>query len=282
MEEKRCTNCDKRAECKTPCKTVNAILWAENRVMERHFGDVIVCYPMHGEVHFSEITERQLEDFSDKDVIPWASGDARLRQTTVFIERFFNKVPCKELAERFNVKENTIVCMYARAVESVEKIIEALDARREGMKATKSDRFTDDQKYFLLVSVFGFSQIEVARMFNRDRNRVNQKVKHMSDRYGALFSGAAPKEETPIDDLPIKGKLTRADVVSMVDAYTEQGLSHRQAFKRIADRQGEVIGRPVKSRAVESRYYKATGKKHPVKSIYDGLSASEITERMSF
>ena len=179
------------------------------------------------------------------------------RQTTVFIERFFNKVPCRELAERFDVKENTIVTMYAHAVESLEKIIEALDARREGVKATKSGRFTDDQKYFLLVSIFGFSGAEVARMFKRDEGRVDQKVKRMADTYEALFSGQAPKEETPVDDPPISAKLTRADVVNMVDRYTEQGLSHRQAFKRIADRQGEVIGRPVKMRAMESRYYKA-------------------------
>lgn len=281
--EKVCEACEKRSECRTPCKTVNAILWHENRVMERHFGDHIVCYPMHGEVHFSELKDHQLDQFSIDDVIPWSSEDRKLRKTTVFIERFFHNVPCRELAERFGVKENTIVCMFKQAVESVEKIIEALDSRREGLKATKSGRFTDDQKLFLLVGIFGFSQTEVARMFNRDRDMVNQKVKRMSDRYGALFSGEN-KQESPIDDLPMSAKLTRADVVAMVEAYTEQGLSHRQAFKRIADRQGEVIGRPVKLRAVESRYYKAMAaeqRKEPVKSFYAGMTASEITERMA-
>jgi hypothetical protein len=110
-----------------------------------------------------------------------------------------------------------------------------------------------------LVSIFGFSGAEVARMFNRGYGMVNLKVKHMTDRYETLFSGEVPKEETPIDDPSIKGKLSRADVVAMVESYTEQGLSHRQAFKRIADRQGEAIGRPVKMRAAESRYYKAIG-----------------------
>lgn len=255
--ETSCNACQDRCQCKTPCKTVKNILWKDNRVMERQYPDFIVCYPQRHEVHFSELQDHQPEDFSDSDVIPWSSGDNRLRQTTVFVERFFNKVPCRELAERFGVKENTIVSMYARSVEQLEKIIDALDSRREGVKATKSSRFTDDQKFFLLVSIFGFSGAEVARMFKRDEGRVDQKVKRMADTYEALFSGQAPKEETTIDDPPISGKLTRADVVSMVEAYTEQGLSHRQAFKRIADRQGEAIGRPVKMRAVESRYYKA-------------------------
>ncbi len=145
-------------------------------------------------MHFSELKDRQLEDFSTDDVIPWSSADARLRKTTVFIERFFNKVPCRELAERFGVKENTIVCIYAQAVESLEKIISALDARRGGMKATRgTNRFTDDQKVFLLVAIFGFSGAEVGRMFGLDHRIVSMKVKRMADKYEAMFKGPAAK-----------------------------------------------------------------------------------------
>ena len=256
-----CDICNQRPECKTPCTAVNAILWKDNRVMERHYQDHIVCYPQRKEVHFSELKDFQIDDFSNDDVIPWSSGDARLRKTAVFVERFFNKTSCKELADKFGVRENTIVAMYRDAVESVEKIIEALDSRREGVKATKGDRFTDDQKFFLLVSVFGFSGAEVSRMFNKDNHMVNQKVKHLADKYEALFSGkdipTVEKEEIPIDDPPITAKISREELVNIVDAYTEQGLSHRQAFKRISDRQGEVIGRIVKMRSIESRYYKA-------------------------
>jgi len=282
-----CSLCNQFDECKTPCKAVNAVLWKDNRVMERRFPDHIVCYPQGKEVHFSELQDHQIDDFSNDDVIPWSSGDARLRKTAVFVERFFNKTSCKELADKFGVRENTIVAMYRDAVESVEKIIEALDSRREGVKATKGDRFTDDQKFFLLVSVFGFSGAEVSRMFNKDNHMVNQKVKHLADKYEALFSGkdipTVEKEEIQIEDPPINAKLTSADVVAMVDLYTEQGLSHRQAFKRIADRQGEVVGRPVKMRAIESRYYKAMAaqKKEPVKSGYEGMTVDAILEHIS-
>jgi len=253
--EKLCETCEKRDQCRTPCKAVNAILRKNNRVMERHFENIIVCYPMGKEVHFSELQKHQLDQFSNDDVIPWTSGDTRLRQTTVFVERFFNKVPCKELAERFNVKENTIVSMYARAVEQLKKIIDALDARREGLKATKADKFTDDQKFFLLVNVFGFSGAEVARMFNRDQNRMNMIIKRMSNQYLTAFQALEVKE-TPIEDPPMNGKLTRTDIISMVEAYNEQGLSHRQAFKRIAERYADIVRRPVSFRGIESRYYK--------------------------
>jgi len=189
-----CNECDIREWCKTPCAKLNDFLWSDNRVMERHFNDRIVCYPKSQEVHFSELEDQQLDKMSTADVVPWNTDDLRLRKTTVFVERFFNKVPCKELAERFGVKENTIVCMYAQAVEQLERIIEIMDARKEGIKAMKPDKFNEDQKYFLLVAVFGFSQAEVARMFNRHKDTVNKKVKRMSDRYEAVFyeRAAAP------------------------------------------------------------------------------------------
>lgn len=185
-----CKECEKRDQCKKPCEAVNKILWEDNHVMEKHFSDVIVVFPgSTKERHFSELTDKQLDEISDTDVIPWSSGDMNFTQTKVFIERFFNKVPCKELAELYGVKENTIVCMYGNAVTRLEKIIKTMDARREGIKAMKPQRFTNDQKIFLLVHVFGFSQVEVAVMFNMDRNKVNMVVKRMTDKYSQAFSG---------------------------------------------------------------------------------------------
>ena len=62
------------------------------------------------------------------------------------------------------------------------------------MKATRgTDRFTDDQKFFLLVSVFGFSGAEVARMFKLDHRRVSMKVKRLADRYEAAFKEPVKK-----------------------------------------------------------------------------------------
>lgn len=255
-----CNGCKTRDECVKPCREVNKILWQDNQVMEKHYENRIVCYPMKKEIQFSGITAEKLDSFSEKDVVPWSSGDLRLKKTAVFVERFFNHVSCKELAERFGVKENTIVCMYAQAVEQLEKMIEAMDARREGLKATQKSKFTDDQKMFLLTQIFGFNGYEVAKIFGKDHKVVSARVKRMTDKYSPLFSWESPKEETPDDDPPIKGKLTRADLVSIVDSYTDQGLSHRQAFMRIARRYAEVVGRPVSFRGIESKYYKARGR----------------------
>ena len=194
--EKLCETCEDRDQCQRPCKPLRDALFAGNRVMEKHFEDHIEVYPQHvWEIQFSGMKDHIVDDFSLDDVVPWSSEDRKLRKTTVFIERFFNKVPCKDLAERFGAKENTIVCMYAQAVQSICKILNAMDARREGLKATKSSRFKEDQKMFLLVAVFGFNSVEVAKMFNRDRKMVHKKVKQLSDKYRATFLGQGIKDE---------------------------------------------------------------------------------------
>jgi DNA-directed RNA polymerase specialized sigma24 family protein len=188
-----CEDCDKRDACRTPCEAVRWYLWQGNPgVMEKHHKDKIVVYPKRGEVHYAELSDQQQDQISDSNVVPWSSGDLKKRQSTVFVERFFNKVPCKELAERFGVKENTVVTMYRHAVAQLEKIVEALDARREGLKATKSGRFTDDQKMFLLVEVFGFNRVEVARMFKQEHKTICAKLKRMSDKYKEAFSNPSP------------------------------------------------------------------------------------------
>lgn len=253
-----CDDCDMKDCCETPCQKVRDILWKDNRVMERRFGDCIVCYPKGKEVHFSDLDQGQLNQFSSDDVVPWTTEDFRLTQTKVFVERFFNHVSCKELAERYDVKENTVVAMYRDALKQVEKLLKVMDSRKQGIKAMRPDRFTEDQKLFLLSCVFGFTQAELSRMLNISRSIINVKVNRLAKKYGPLFEGVKDEDEKeiPIEDPPIDAKMTRDALISTVEAYTEQGLSHRQAFRRIAQRQSDVVKRPVKTRAVESRYYK--------------------------
>ena len=184
-----CEKCKNRATCKTPCKEVKAALWKDNRVMERRFGNRIVCYPKTQEVHFTELQDYQLDNFSDADVMPWNSAETRLTKTAVFIERFFNKTPCKELAERFDVKENTIVCMFRDAVAQLHKMIETLDSQRGGLKNMKpKNAFSEDEKIFLLCSVFGFSQVQTAEIMNRDQTTIGLKVKRMNQTFRQAFN----------------------------------------------------------------------------------------------
>jgi DNA-directed RNA polymerase specialized sigma24 family protein len=69
------------------------------------------------------LSEKRQDEVSGIESLPWKATDHRIKQTTVFIERFFNGTPYKELAERFEVKENTVVCMYRQGGVRVERLM---------------------------------------------------------------------------------------------------------------------------------------------------------------
>lgn len=250
-----CTGCDNREHCQTPCKEISRKVWKGNRMMEQKFDNHIVLYPLPKQVRFSEIADYKVDDFSTSDVIPWSSGDTRLRKTAIFIERFFNKTPVHELAGRFGVDDVTISSIYTNTVNQLTKVVEALDARKAGVKLSQSEKFTKEQKYFMLVHVFGFSINEVAEMFSYDRNMVAYKVDRMVRKYGDLFAEQANKDDTTIADPPMSDTPTNDELTSIVDAYFQQGLSRRQAFIRIAERLPVLHGRRTTETSIKKRYY---------------------------
>lgn len=260
-----CDRCKNRETCKRPCVFLEKMLSEEtpqaSRVMEKTFDKIIVSFPARSQIRFTELEGgRQGDDGNSQDLtpddfdaagpLPWSKSDFKLRKTTVFVERFFNRVPCKVLAENFDVEKNTVVSMYKQAVEQLEKTIDQMDARRGGIKSVmQMTKLSEYQKWFLLVHVFGFSCVEVANMFKKNCKVVHNHVKAMHDDFMNRF------EKKEVADMPID-KLTTPTIIETVEKYAEQGLSLRQAFGRIARTYSEVTGQNIGLRTIESRYYK--------------------------
>ncbi|OPL14702.1 MAG: hypothetical protein AVO39_08765 [delta proteobacterium MLS_D] len=255
IERGRCLKCEKYDTCRSPCQEVNKILWHDNKCFEKHFSDRIQVYTGSSAVKQFSALNKIDNIFSTDDKIPWSSGDTELRQTAVFIERFFNKVPASELAERYGVTVSTIESLYGSAKKVLFKIIQIMDMRSTGIKRVTNSRFSDREKWFLLVNIFGFQGDEVAEMFKVDHRKVMRVVKSMADKYKEKF--IEPTENDLITDPKVKQKLTREDVVGLVKDYQRQGLSVRRACHRIADRQGELVGHEIPWRTIESKYVKA-------------------------
>jgi len=166
------------------------ILRAGNRaVMERRFKDRIVFYAQGREINFGALDEFKPDHFTYDDTQDlFRSGKARLKRTAVFIDRFFYKRSIQDLAEKYGVKKNTIACMYRDAVNQINKILDILDQRRKGLKAVSHrNRLSDDEKYFLLIHVFGFSCSEVAEMMEISpkalTQRMNRRFKGYREQY---------------------------------------------------------------------------------------------------
>jgi len=189
MAKTICEACKDRESCKTPCKEVNKILWENNRVYERHYDNSIVVFPPKKEVHFSALDDHQLDEISNSDAFPWSSGDYKLRQTNVFIDKFFNRASTSELAEKYGVRASVISTMYENCLQKIEQILGLLDLRASGIKNLKPDRFTEDEKMFLLVYIFRFNAAEVADMFHHGKDYTSGKLRRMADKYKAIFDG---------------------------------------------------------------------------------------------
>jgi len=214
MAKTICETCEKRESCKTPCKEVNNILWKDNHVMERYYNDSIVVFPPFREVHFSAVNDYDVEDFATTDAFPWSSENCELRKTAVFIDRFFNRMSYEEMSEKYCAPINTLRSAYFKCVSRLEETISVLDTRREGIKAVmkQKDVFSEDQKYFLLVDVFGFTGKEVAEMFKKSRPTINKKVNRMREKYTELFHAQETEESKSAD--------TGLSVSEMMDRMT--------------------------------------------------------------
>jgi DNA-directed RNA polymerase specialized sigma24 family protein len=162
---------------------------------ERRVGDDVVCQPQYREVHFSALHPHRLNSFAEKDAFPWSSTEYNLTLTSVFVERFFERRSDEEIAERHGMKRLDVAKMYHAAVQRLTQVVAALDARQEGLKCVRLRPFTDVQKAFLLVYVFGFNQTEAARMLKLNPANLCRKLRPLAERYGEGFGGAAEKSK---------------------------------------------------------------------------------------
>lgn len=188
--EQLCSDCEKRDTCTKPCDQIEVILKRGNKaVMEHRYADRIVFYSQGKEISFADLKDYDVDRFTYDDIEDlFKSTDTRVRKAGIFIDRFFNKMSIEDLSEKYKTSRNNISCMYRDAVKQIFKIISVLDQRRTGIKAiSPKSQFTEDEKCFLLVYVFGFSCAETARMMNRSRRVLNKRIKRMHDAHRQNF-----------------------------------------------------------------------------------------------
>jgi DNA-binding CsgD family transcriptional regulator len=180
-----CKNCEKRDACKKPCYELNKQLRKiSGQYWEIPLREDVKIIPQKRQVQFSDMPEStNVENFSAK--MPWLTGEFKLRQTNVFRDRFFKKMSFKEIADNYGIDEHTAETHFHNACNQVEAVVRAMDSRKAGVKHSLNSKrgYTDSQKFFLLVKVFGFSGSEVARMFKISRKIVNRHVRDMAARF---------------------------------------------------------------------------------------------------
>lgn len=182
-----CQKCKKRHTCKSPCFFVEQILNFENRIpFERNVDEfVTILFPgSKKETRESELahhddgrpTGETKRAFSDQQETPFNDEIApSLKQTGVFVDRFFLRKNYNEIAEKYNISVSGVSKLYVNAKERLTKTVEAMDraemAKNNGTPVVKMNKAV---QAFLLHGLFGLSVGEIAKLMGVNHSLISR------------------------------------------------------------------------------------------------------------
>lgn len=136
----------------------------------------MTLYPYRGQVRESELPVyengkqrgKTQDIFSDENGSPFITGTdkPKLMQTSVFVDRVFNRLPYNAIAEKYGVTVKTVQNEYKNAKRRLFVIMNRLDSEECAGQVVKSaeGRMTKQVKAFLLYELFGLTVTQVARL----------------------------------------------------------------------------------------------------------------------
>jgi len=122
--------------------------------------------------------------FSDENKGAFVNAiDPKLKQTGIFIDRFFFGKSCEEVAEKYGVPKKSATALYINAKKRLVKTIEAMDrakiARDNGEPLVKMTKMV---RVFLLHAVFGLTNGEISRLLDVHHTIVHRYINNIKDR----------------------------------------------------------------------------------------------------
>lgn len=148
-----------------------------------------------------------LKAFSTESENPFAGFKPELKQTGIFVDRFFNQFSYKDLAVKYDMSRETAIKTYHNALNRLSDIIQAMDNPTGITKQTefwkkkveeRSGKIPKGQKWFLLNKLFGLRPSEIAEMEGKkNSSSVRQLIIRVSDQLKAgeiSFIETTPEE----------------------------------------------------------------------------------------
>lgn len=193
-----CGDCPGRPSCKTLCKKIQAVINDGASGGEKIHPDHIELFPtFHLESNFASLPQeshggrpfRAVEGFIDG--VQLNTDCLETNMSTVFVEIFFNKRSFQDLADQLGVEFSTIHSYFMRSCERIEQIVKLLDSKQQAVKYSRQMlKFDDNEKIWLLKSVFGFSNDEVADILGMSRTAVKRRGMKKNKEYREKLSEA--------------------------------------------------------------------------------------------
>ena len=134
--------------------------------------------------------------FSTENENPFAGFKPRLKQTGVFVDRFFHNFTYEDLSEKYSMTAENARKTYHNAVNRLREVITAMDTGEVPTKQVdywkkrveeRSGSLPKGQKWYLLNKLFGLRPSEIAELEGLDKksSSVRQLIIRVSDQLAA-------------------------------------------------------------------------------------------------
>ena len=185
-----------RQWCKNPCAPVENFLSLENsKPFEKDLAKlpVTILFPRTREIHasvaatYKDGTEYKRAQAYFSTGIPTigfiASLRPRLKQTAIFIDRFFFGMRYRDIADKYGVQVGEVAKLYVNAKTRLVKTVQAMDRVELALSnGTPLVAFPNPVKVFLLHAVFGLSNGEICNLLDIPHNLVNRYITRTRDK----------------------------------------------------------------------------------------------------
>jgi len=142
------------------------------------------------------LSSREQQASSSENATPFKSFQPKLKQTGIFVDRFFNNFTYADLAKKYDMTEKNAMRTFHNSINRILAVIEAMD---NGETVTKQVGFWKDkvkarsvelpkgQKWYLLNKLFGLRPSEISELEGLDKNKssVLQLIIRTSDQLQA-------------------------------------------------------------------------------------------------
>jgi len=119
---------------------------------------------------------------------PYAELVPNVKQTGIFVDRFFHKLTYADLATKYDTSPTTARKIYHNGVKRVLELLQMMDAKPRAMEQyqkqieERSGKLGKGQKWFLLNKLFGVMPHEIAEMEGmKSSSSVRQLIIRVSD-----------------------------------------------------------------------------------------------------
>jgi hypothetical protein len=141
------------------------------------------------------LSDKEQQAFSTVNENPFAGFKSRLKQTGIFIDRFFHGSSYKDLSTKYDITADNARKTYHNAVNRLREVITAMDTGEVPTKQVnywrrkveaRSGSLPKGQKWYLLNKLLGLRPSEIAEMEGmKGSSSVRQLIIRVSDQLAA-------------------------------------------------------------------------------------------------